>query len=791
MLNQTLLYTLLLYGSAVSAALVALIMAQFWRRERHLAYLLWTLGFALAAVRYLLPSVTTARGETAILAGLAAEYASGGRGLLMLAGAWLFAGRSLPRASVLWMLLPLGWLGLAWAVGMASPWRALPLSLLGSAGYAALAWSFLMRQPDYRWHGHRFFALACGLMALHLLNYPLLHYSPWMPWGYAVAQGLHYMMAITLMLVWGRREQRLAAQALDAGERALQHVRHSHRREWELRTWTDTLLSQISDGVVICSTEGMVTGFNRAAERIFGYDAEQVLGQPVTMLAPPALHETQRHSLLRLSSRTLPGKVGSRPWEFTARHITGRLFPVEISVSDMEIDEERQFIAIVRDVSERRRQEEKLAYLADHDGLTGLPNRRCFERRLGEHLAGCQGGLLAFLDLDDFKLLNDSLGHKAGDAALRAMSRRLTVLAGENLLAARYSGDEFVLFVPQAAPDDEQDWVERLVAAVRQPIAFNGVEFMLSGSIGLAHFPEHGQDVEELVRSADLAMYEAKRAGKNKHDYYRPAMLAQLNHKAEIATLLKRLDPDRELWLAFQPRMRIDGRQLAGAEVLLRWRTPDGRTIPPDEFIPVAEETGQILRLGYWVMEQACRTLSRWPAQREPLVLSINLSARQLFDERLVERIEALRQRYHLSASQLEFEITESSAMRDMQDAVRVLSRLRALGYGLSLDDFGTGFSSLSHLRSLPVDTVKIDRSFIRDMEEDRHDRVLVASIIELAANLDLNVLAEGVETEGQLRLLDSLGCDDVQGYLVARPLNEEEFLRDILNAWAQRAIAL
>src|SRR5690606_22666129 len=188
-----------------------------------------------------------------------------------------------------------------------------------------------------------------------------------------------------------------------------------------------------------------------------------------------------------------------------------------------------------------------------------------FERRLREHLADCQGGLLAFLDLDDFKLINDSLGHKAGDAALMAMSRRLGTLAGEKMLVARYSGDEFVLFVPSRSPAQEQAWVEQLVGAVRQPVAFNGVEFMLSGSIGLARYAEHGHDVEELVRSADLAMYEAKRAGKNKYDYYRPAMLTQLNHKAEIATLLKRLDPDRELWLAFQPRMRIDGRQLAGA----------------------------------------------------------------------------------------------------------------------------------------------------------------------------------------------------------------------------------
>lgn len=772
------LYDMLLYGSAVSAVLVALIMVQFWRRERHGAYLFWAAAFAVGALRYLLPALAPP-GEA--LAAPLSEYAAGVRALLLLCGAWMFLRGLRWAAALRW--LALAGLGL-WLVAEEAGQALRVLPVLGALGYLALGWAFMRQRPTHRWHGHYFFAGSCVLLSFHMLAVPLLADSPWQLWGYGATQALHYLTAVALLLIWARREQRLAAQALDAGERALAHVRYSRRRETELRELTDALLGQISDGVVICSPEGLLTGFNRAAERIFGYQAQQVLGEPVTLLAPAALHETQRRSLLRLNARVGAGQVGSRPWEFTARHRDGHFFPVEITVSDMHLDASRQYVAIVRDISERRRHEEKLAHLADHDGLTGLPNRRCFERRLRERLAGQQSGLLAFLDLDDFKLLNDSLGHKAGDAALVAIARRLVKLTGDQTLAARYSGDEFVLFAPGMTTQQAQAWIDQLLLAVREPVAFNGIEFILSGSVGLAWYPGHGADVEELVRSADLAMYDAKRAGKNKHCFYRPEMLAQLNRTAEIATLLKRLEPARELWLAFQPRMHLDGRVLAGAEVLLRWRTPDGEEIPPQEFIPVAEETGQILRLGYWVMEQACQTLSRWPAQATPLVLSINLSARQLFDELLVERIEKLRQRYGLSPAQLEFEITESSAMRDLDDAVRVLGRLRALGYGLSLDDFGTGFSSLSYLRSLPVDTVKIDRSFIRDIEHDTHDRVLVASIIELASNLGLRVLAEGVETTGQLQLLESLGCDDVQGYLVARPLAAERFETEVLGSW-------
>jgi len=496
------------------------------------------------------------------------------------------------------------------------------------------------------------------------------------------------------------------------------------------------------------------------------------------------------------------------PGESVGLHRDGNVLELEMVVSPMALVEAEQLVAIVRDVSERKRQQEQLRFMARHDALTGLPNRTHFEDLVAAaRVASGNNGVVIFVDLDDFKLINDTLGHKAGDTALVAMSRRLRNAAGEHAVVARQSGDEFVIYVPTIdGLVQTREWVESLITHVRHPVRFDDIEFGLSCSIGVTlcadqdHLLEvlsvedavssRAPSVEALVRQADLAMYHAKRSGKNRYSFYHPSMLSESKRTADIASRLRRMDLDSELHLVFQPRMRLEGRELAGAEVLLRWRTPQGENIPPDVFVPVAEETGQILRIGYWVLEQGCQYLAQWGHLRESLVLSINLSARQLFDEALLERIEEVRCRYGLSPAQLEFEITESSAMQDIDYAIRVLSRLRALGYGLSLDDFGTGYSSLSHLRQLPVDTIKIDRSFIEDLNANRQDRVMVAGIIELAAHLDMRVLAEGVEQSEQLDVLDSLGCDEAQGFYIGRPMSAEMFVHKVLH-WDDLSLAL
>jgi diguanylate cyclase (GGDEF)-like protein/PAS domain S-box-containing protein len=533
---------------------------------------------------------------------------------------------------------------------------------------------------------------------------------------------------------------------------------------------------------VVCDMNGVITGFNRGAETIFGLRAVDILGKTVIELIPES-DRPQGQSLADLLDSFR--ERFRTPREVVGRFRDGGALELEMVVSPMAIIDAEQMVAIIRDVSERKRQREQLHFLARHDALTGLPNRRYFTELVAQRLQDGQRGLLAFVDLDDFKLINDTLGHKAGDTALIAIARRLVGLAGEQAVVARQSGDEFVMFLPGLTDQQAmREWAEELVLRVRNPVSFDQVEFGLSCSVGVAACDGSTGDVETLVREADLAMYQAKRSGKNRFSFFHESMLAESNRVAELAARLKRIDMDRELSLVFQPRMQLEGRHLAGAEVLLRWRTPEGEQIPPDQFIPVAEETGQILRLGYWVLEQACRHLAGWGHLRDSLVLSINLSAKQLFDEYLVDRIEEVRTRYGLAPAQLEFEITESSAMQDIDYALRVLGRLRARGYGLSLDDFGTGFSSLSHMRQLPVDTIKIDRSFVEHLVADRQQRVLVAGIIELTGHLDMRVLAEGVETAEQLDILDSLGCDEAQGFLIGRPMPAEEFAALVLTDW-------
>lgn len=697
------------------------------------------------------------------------------------------------------------WLSWSATQSLSELQRSLPASLLVSTVYIASAFHFwrfrdLSRPAGFVGAGFCFFVLA----TLPLVS-PWLQYGDLPVWSFATAQVMYVIASASLILALYQSEKLRADFASQVQERALLRVLRSRRRVVQLREWTDVLLAQISDGVVVTNMQGTITGFNRGAEGIYGYAASAVLGKSVTMLMPLSLRpETEQEMTDTLNSYT---ERFRHPGESVGLHRDGNVLELEMVVSPMVIVEAEQLVAIVRDVSERKRQQEQLRFMARHDALTGLPNRTHFEDLVAKAREDVgNDGIMVFVDLDDFKLINDTLGHKAGDTALVAMSRRLSNAAGESAVVARQSGDEFVIYVPTInGLVQTREWVESLITHVRHPVRFDDIEFGLSCSIGVTLCDEHDQridmqlmdsaplrvqTVEALVRQADLAMYHAKRSGKNRYSFYHPSMLSESKRTADIASRLRRMDLDSELHLVFQPRMRLEGRELAGAEVLLRWRTPQGENIPPDVFVPVAEETGQILRIGYWVLEQGCRHLAEWGHLRDSLVLSINLSARQLFDEALLERIEEMRCRYNLAPAQLEFEITESSAMQDIDYAIRVLSRLRALGYGLSLDDFGTGYSSLSHLRQLPVDTIKIDRSFIEDLNENRQDRVMVAAIIELAAHLDMRVLAEGVEQAEQLEVLDSLGCDEAQGFYIGRPMSAEMFVHKARH-WDDLSLAL
>ena len=777
-------HDVLRYGLIVSALMFALVLWGYGRGGQGRGYYFMAAAAVTAAIRHAwLLVLPPSRGLS-----LAADLELVLRGGLLLYAAQLFLGYTWSWVTVTIMAGASIAVVLASGAGLESAINHIPgafLTMLGYLGCAVHFWRTRDRAQPLGFIGATVTLLIlAGLWAAH----PWFLNSAASPWGLASVQVLYVLGSGFLILALYMSQRLRADFASELQEQALLRVLRSRRRVVQLREWTDVLLQQMTDGVIVCDLAGRITGFNRAAEQIYGYSAADVLGKSIVLLVPEEERPQDVARMLEKLSRRVAQNASAR--DVHGLHRDGRELELEMVVSAMSMNDAQQMVAIVRDVSERKRQQSQLNFLARHDGLTQLPNRHYFEELVADMLGSVQQGAFVFVDLDDFKLLNDTLGHKAGDTALVAMSRRLLSVAGEGAVVARQSGDEFVIFLPGEYRERALlEWVDGLIMRVRQPVTFDGLEFALSCSVGVAPLDtdKDKPDVEGMIRRADLAMYHAKRGGKNRFSFFRPHMLAESRQTAELAARLKQLEPDRELYLVFQPRMRLEGRQLSGAEVLLRWRTPDGEEIPPQRFVPVAEETGQILRIGYWVLEQSCRQLAHWGHYQDYMVLSINLSPRQLFDEQLVERIEETRARYGLAPAQLEFEITESCAMQDIEYAVRVLSRLRALGYGMSLDDFGTGFSSLSHLRQLPVDTVKIDRSFIIGMTRNRQERVMVAGIVELASDLGKHVLAEGVETMAQLDILESLGCDEAQGYLIGRPMTRERFVEDVLNNWGFR----
>lgn len=543
----------------------------------------------------------------------------------------------------------------------------------------------------------------------------------------------------------------------------------------------DILLGEVSDGIVVCDNHARIQMLNRAAERMFGFSNKELKGKPLGSLLE---HKGKKLTSEQWFDHLTPDQLVHQ--NLTGLHKNGSRLSLETSVSLLQVDDAKWCVTILRDTSGRKMQEERLSFLASHDMLTGLINRHQFEHSLQQLLDDRLSGWLFFLNLDDFKLLNDALGYAVGDAALIAVARRLKNTLGEEILLCRYGGDEFAVFAPAVSGVSEDKLLYAIEEMLTRPVVHDGMEFRLSASIGVVQVTVESEYFQVLFRQADMALSEAKRRGKNKIAFFSEDMAVEFGRKSNLATRLKSLSLDNELLLYLQPRVGLPDRDLLGAEALLRWKTPEGELISPSEFIPLAEETGQIIRIGYWVMDKVCAWLAEHSSQSEAFVVSINLSPRQLYDERLVDRIEALREQYGLAAAQIEFEITEGTALQNPQNAMRVLTRLRALGYGLSMDDFGTGYSSLSQLRVLPVSTLKVDQSFVLQMLESRQDRLLVAAIIDLAGHLGLSTLAEGVETAEQLDLLDAMGCNEVQGYLMGRPLPAKEFADNILSSWNQ-----
>jgi len=464
-------------------------------------------------------------------------------------------------------------------------------------------------------------------------------------------------------------------------------------------------------------------------------------------------------------------------------------------------------LAIVRDVTERRKADRQIHDLAFYDQLTGLPNRQLFSKELDDVIeATCEQQrefAILFVDLDHFKRINDTLGHSLGDELLKAVAARLqSCLRSEdhvlrankagNVSLARLGGDEFVIILRDVGSEEAAASVaSRIISSLANPFSWEGHQFVVTPSIGVAIYPQHGKTTDELLMNADSAMYKAKTAGRNAYRFYSDTMKVRSLHRLEMEDEIRRAIDNQHFELFYQPIIDIASWTIMGAEALLRWNHAKRGWISPADFIPVAEETGLILPLGKWVVQAACEQIAAWQHTRlSKINISVNVSSQQMHSDDLVAIVQNAVSDAGISAELLGLEITESLLMRDTEATIEALNILRNFGVTLSVDDFGTGYSSLSYLKRFPIDVLKIDRSFVKDLHCDSDDAAICAAILAMARNLDLKVVAEGVELEEQLNFLRQHNCEQLQGYLYSKPLPPEDFEALVFESSAQCRIA-
>ncbi|HUL57201.1 MAG TPA: EAL domain-containing protein [Usitatibacter sp.] len=437
------------------------------------------------------------------------------------------------------------------------------------------------------------------------------------------------------------------------------------------------------------------------------------------------------------------------------------------------------------DITKRKQAEERAEYLATRDALTGLPNRVLLHDRLEQGIFNAArhhtGFAFMFIDLDRFKTINDSLGHQVGDELLKRVASRLTACVRASDTVARLGGDEFAVILENLGGDDDegaQQVAEKMIAAMGAPMLIEGQHLSTSCSIGISLYPNDGRDSATLMKNADVAMYYAKEKGRNNYQFFSADMNSRAQERLSVENYLRLALRRNELALHFQPRLKIDSGELVGVEALIRWQHPRRGLLMPERFVGVAEDSGLIVPIGEWVLENACAQVEAWQRSVKPgLRISVNLSVGQMMDgERLYRAVEAAVRNSGIAPETLELELTESHLMQNIAEKAALLNRLGELGVGLAIDDFGTGYSSLSYLKTLPVDSIKIDSSFVRDIGRDANDEAIIRAIVAMAHSLRLSVVAEGVETREQLKSLRDLGCDEYQGFLESPALPAQDF---------------
>jgi diguanylate cyclase (GGDEF)-like protein/PAS domain S-box-containing protein len=572
--------------------------------------------------------------------------------------------------------------------------------------------------------------------------------------------------------------QRSGVPEMRALEDALERMREELTRTTISRDYLETLLNSMGDAVLVVSAEGRVRTANAAAGRLLDR-------------APADLADREFASLLADEHRAAfdLAKVIEAPGETVVRTGRGQTIPVAVTASVVSSADPafQGHIFALRDITDRKRAERRIRYLARFDALTKMPNRMQFQHLLQQAIARTtrhgRGLVLLYVDLDNFKEINDTFGHESGDRILETISERLTRALPRESVVGRLAGDEFAIFAeggedPQERHEHASSLARLVLADVARLLHVGDQDLEVTASIGIATCPEHADNVIDLIRNADAAMYHAKRAGRNCHVHYAPEMNAAAVERLLLKSKLRRaLDRD-EFFIRYQPKVDIASGQIVGAEALLRWRLPGHGDIAPAQFIPLAEESRLILDIGAWVLNRVCSDYAVWQKKvADPGRVAINLSLKELSQASFIPHCRSVFEQHGVSPARVELEITETTLMMDAARTVTLLDELRAMGVHLSIDDFGTGYSSLSALKQFPIGTLKIDQSFVRDATSDPDDATIVRTIIEMGRSLGLQVVAEGIETEEQRHFLVYSGCQYGQGRLFGEPVASGEFL--------------